>query len=297
MVEGIIVKGIGGLYYVDTPDKQFTCRARGKFRRDKILPMVGDRVVICPQEHGDSTIEEIKPRRNSLIRPAIANLDALMVIVSAAPPVTELMLIDKICAIAGYKGIEVIICINKIDISDATQYNRIYSKSGFRVINVSAQTGEGIENIPRVLNGRITALTGNSGVGKSSILNALYPNINVSTGDISEKIGRGRHTTRHVELFPVDDYGGYIADTPGFSSFDVERMDLVFRDKLQDGFIDFQKFIPECRYTGCAHILEQDCAVKAAVENGEIERSRYDSYVSLYNSMKDYKEWERKKNV
>ena len=296
MTEGTIIKGIGGLYYVDAAGECITCRARGKFRRDKILPMIGDRVTIDRKEQGDSVISEILPRKNALIRPAIANLDALMVIVSAAPPVTELFLIDKISAIAGHKGIEALICINKIDLDPAVELERIYTHAGFRVLRVSAETGEGIETVRETLAGRVTALTGNSGVGKSSILNALYPNINASTGEISEKIGRGRHTTRHVELFPVDN-GGYIADTPGFSSFDVERMDLVFKSELQNGFIDFAQYIPECRYTGCAHMQEKDCAVKAAVKRGEIEKSRYDSYVMLYNSMKDYKEWEIKRNV
>jgi len=296
MTEGTIIKGIGGLYIVDAAGEHITCRARGKFRRDRILPMIGDHVLVDRKEQGDSVIDEILPRRNSLIRPAIANLDALMVIVSAAPPVTELFLIDKICAIAGHKDIEVIICINKIDIDPAETLKRIYTHAGFRVLCVSAETGEGIEKIRETLAGRVTALTGNSGVGKSSILNALYPDISASTGEISEKIGRGRHTTRHVELFPVE-RGGYIADTPGFSSFDVERMDLVFKTELQNGFIEFAPYIPACRFTGCAHMQEKGCAVKAAVKSGEIERSRYDSYVMLYNSMKDYKEWEIKKNV
>ena len=290
---GLIIKGIGGLYTIRTADGDILCRARGKFRISDIQPMIGDMVVINMQPDGSGIIWEIETRKNDLIRPAVANIDRLVAIVSEAPPITEKFLIDRISAIAGHKNIEMIVCINKCDLASGNELERIYTHAGFRVIKVSAETGEGIDEIRKLVTHGITVLTGNSGVGKSSIIRKLDPKWNVEVGALSEKIGRGRQTTRHVELFELTD-GGYIADTPGFQSFDVERMDLVLKNDLQNAFIDFAKYIPDCRYTGCMHIKEKGCAVIKAVKNEEIERSRYDSYLMLYDSMKDIKEWELK---
>ena len=220
--EGIILKALSGFYYVQCPGGELvTCRARGKFRYKKITPLVGDRVAITAQADGTGSLDELLPRRNFFQRPAVANIDQMVIIASGAIPVTDPFLVDRITALAESKDCEPIICINKWDLVQAEELYRIYTAAGFHTIKVSAETGLGIEELRTLLAGKISAFTGNSGVGKSSILNALEPDFGLATGEISEKLGRGRHTTRHVELFPVS--GGLIADTPGFSAFDTDK--------------------------------------------------------------------------
>ena len=291
---GMVVRGIGGLYSVEMEDGAvWDCRARGRFRRDGVTVLVGDKVKVASQDTGRPVIDEILPRKNFLQRPSIANVDTLIVIASAAPPVTQPFLIDKVSAIAGHKGIDMLLCLNKSDEKRDEELTKIYENAGFTVLHTSAKTGEGIDELKAKLTDGIFVLTGNSGVGKSSIINRLDPAYGAQTGEISEKIGRGRQTTRHVELFRLPS-GAYIADTPGFSSFDVERMDLVLREDVQHAFREFAPFIPDCRYRGCTHRKEQDCAVRQAVENGEISRSRYDSYLMLFESMKEVNPWDMK---
>ena len=292
--EGLIVRSIGGLYTVACGEELVDCRARGKFRLDEIKPMVGDRVRIQRPEVGEAVIRELCERKNSLIRPAVANIGTLVVIASEAPPVTQPFLIDRVSAIAGHKGIDMIVCVNKCDQKRGDSLIDIYTKAGFRVIPMSAKTGEGIDELRAAMTEGIFVLTGNSGVGKSSILNQIDPAWSVTVGALSERIGRGRQTTRHVELFKLPT-GAYIADTPGFQSFDVERMDLVLKDDLAHAFREFADYIPACRYADCRHIKEQGCAVLEAVREGKIPESRYESYRMLYESMKDFHEWELKK--
>lgn len=293
--QALVIRGIGGLYVVETENGELVkCRARGRFRRDGIIIMVGDRVRIKMQDTGLAVIDEILPRKNELQRPAVANIDTLIVIASEAPPVTQPFLIDKVSAIAGHKNIDILICINKSDIACGTELEKIYKNAGFTVLHTSAETGEGIDELRTILKNGVFVLTGNSGVGKSSMINRIDPSWKAQTGEISEKIGRGRQTTRHVELYKLPG-GAYIADTPGFSSFDVERMDLVLRDDLQHAFREFKPYIPLCRYRGCTHRKEPDCAVREALENGEIESSRYESYLMLFESMKEINPWEMKR--
>lgn len=292
--EGLIVRSIGGLYTVECGEELIDCRARGKFRLDEIKPMVGDRVRMIRPEIGEAVIREVCPRKNSLIRPAVANIGTLVVIASEAPPVTQPFLIDRVSAIAGHKGIDLIICVNKCDQKRGDMLCEIYQRAGFRVIRTSAVTGEGINELCSVMTEGIFVLTGNSGVGKSSLLNRIDPAWSATVGALSERIGRGRQTTRHVELYKLPT-GAYIADTPGFQSFDVERMDLVLKEDLAHAFREFAAYIPKCRYTDCRHIKEQGCAVLEAVASGKIPKSRYESYVMLYESMKDIHEWELKK--
>lgn len=294
LFEGLIIRSIGGLYTVACGEELVECRARGKFRLNEVKPMVGDRVQILRPEQGEAVIREICPRKNSLIRPAVANIGTLVVIASEAPPVTQPFLIDRVSAIAGHKGIDMILCINKCDCLPGDGLYETYSRAGFRVIRTSAESGEGIDELRDVMTEGIFVLTGNSGVGKSSILNRLDPNWTAKVGALSERIGRGRQTTRHVELFRLPS-GAYVADTPGFQSFDVERMDLVLKDDLAHAFREFAPHIPDCRYADCHHIKEQGCAVLEAVKSGEIPQSRYDSYLMLYDSMKDIHEWELRK--
>lgn len=289
---GLVVRGVGGLYLVALDGGGTEkCRARGRFRRDNIQIMVGDRVGVKRQDTGMPVIDTLLPRKNALIRPAVANIDTLVVIASAAPPVTAPLLIDKVSAIAGHKGIDMLLCINKCDLSRGEALARIYENAGFSVVHTSTVTDEGIEALREKLRSGVFVLTGNSGVGKSSIINRLDPSWQARTGEISERIGRGRQTTRHVELFRLPS-GAYIADTPGFSSFDISRMDLVLREDLAHAFRDFAPYIGACRYRGCTHRTEQDCAVRQAVADGEIEKSRYESYLALFDSMKDLHEWE-----
>lgn len=293
--QGLVVRGIGGLYLVAVGEETIKCRARGRFRRDKIQIMVGDRVEIARQETGLAVIDTLLPRKNALIRPAVANIDTLVVIASAAPPVTAPLLIDKVSAIAGHKGIDMLLCLNKSDLQRADALGQIYEKAGFEVLYLSAETGEGIQALRERLKSGVFVLTGNSGVGKSSIINRLDPAWQAQTGDISERIGRGRQTTRHVELYRLPS-SAYIADTPGFSSFDISRMDLVLREDLAHAFRDFAPYIGLCRYRGCTHRAEQDCAVRQAVEDGKIEKSRYESYLALFESMKELEAWEIRKD-
>ena len=291
MTEGIILKGIGGFYYVDTPEGLIECKARGRFRKTVGKPIVGDRVTLEIQpEDGTGYLLDIAPRKNSLVRPAVANLDLLVAVASAAPPVTDPFLIDRVTAIAVHKDIDVLVVINKTDENPGDELYAVYQKSGIEVLRVSALTGEGIDALTARIRGRVSAFAGNSGVGKSSVLNRIDPYFGAAVGAISDRIGRGRHTTRHVELVHYD--GGYIADTPGFSSFDTEQMDLVLREDLQYAFREFEPYLMQCQFTGCAHVKEKGCAVLAAVEAGEIAKSRHESYVKLYESVKDLKEWE-----
>ena len=287
-MDGRILKGIGGFYYVDTTQGLVECKARGKFRKTIGKPIVGDLVELEVQPDGTGYLLEIRSRKNSLIRPAVANLDLIVIVATEASPKTDPFLIDKVIAIAENKGIEPCVVLNKCDLDPSDTLYRTYQKVGIPVFRVSAQTGEGLAALRAYLQGKAAAFAGNSGVGKSSLLNCLIPDFGAETGAISDRIGRGKHTTRHVELVPYQ--GGYIADTPGFSSFDTEQMDLVLREDLQYAFREFEPYLMQCQFTGCAHVKEKGCAIRAAVAAGEIPQSRYDSYVKLYESVKDLKE-------
>ncbi len=289
-VEGIILKGIGGFYYVDTAEGLIECKARGKFRLKTGKPVIGDRVEIEIQPDGTGYMMSIAERRNQLMRPAVANLDQLVVVCAAAPPRTDPFLIDKVTAIAEHKEMDVLIVINKTDIDSGDELFRIYTQAGFTVLRVSAETGAGVDELKAHLKGKTSAFAGNSGVGKSSLLNRVDSRFALKVGAISQKIERGRHTTRHVELMKLED-GGYIADTPGFSAFNLEQMDLVLKDDLQYTFREFAPYLNQCRFTGCAHVKEKGCAVIAAVEAGKISKERHESYCRLYDSVKDIKEW------
>lgn len=291
---GRIVKALSGFYYVQTTDgRRIECRARGVFRKERITPLVGDEVRISA-ERGKGMVEEILPRRNSFVRPAVSNLDALVILASEANPVTDPFLIDRVAAIAGDRNVPVLLCINKVDLNAAETLIGIYRRAGFAVFPTSAETGEGIDALYEAIRGKTVAFTGNSGVGKSSILNRMDPDFSVKTGEVSEKLGRGRHTTRHVELYCMPD-GTCVIDTPGFSSFDTDQMEPILKENLQYAFPDFAPYLGSCRYHDCAHIREPDCAVLAALKDGKIEPTRHASYVRLYESAKELKLWELNK--
>ena len=290
--EGVIRKALSGFYYVQVGEEEVTCRARGKFRHKKIVPLVGDRVQITCQPDGSGSLDEILPRRNAFQRPAVANIDQLVIIASGAIPVSDPFLLDRIISLAESKGCQPILCVNKWDLVPARDLLDLYQAAGIPTLAVSAVTGQGIEELRGLLAGKISAFTGNSGVGKSSILNALAPAFSLATGEISEKLGRGRHTTRHVELFPVA--GGLIADTPGFSAFDQEKGgEALDKDTLAETFREFRPYLGQCQFVGCAHVKEKGCAVLAAVEEGKISPSRHRSYVRLYTLAKEKKPWEK----
>ena len=289
---GRIVRSLSGFYDVQTDSGIISCRGRGHLRRGNDVPLTGDMVEISV-EKGKGMVERILPRKNHFIRPAVANVDVLVVFAASVNPITEPFLIDRVAAIAGDQEVQVALCVNKCDLDPAVDLTRIYKNAGFTVIQTSAETGEGVEELRRLLQGKLAAFTGNSGVGKSSILNRLCPELGLATGEVSEKQGRGRHTTRHVELYDLGE-NTYVADTPGFSSFDTDQMEVILKENLQYAFPDFGDYIGQCQFHDCSHRKEPGCAVTAAVGEGRIERTRYDSYLRLYEKAALIKEWEIK---
>lgn len=293
MSRGRIEKALSGFYYVNTGREMLQCRARGKFRKEGLSPLVGDWVQVRELGGGEGFVEAVETRRNVFSRPAAANIDQLVILASAAVPVTEPYLIDRIAAIAALKGCDVLVCLNKCDLDPAEGLYGIYSRSAIPVLRISAETGEGLDALRRAIAGKLNAFTGNSGVGKSSVLNALVPGLQLPVGEVSKALGRGRHTTRHVELFPLGG-GTYVIDTPGFSSFDTEEMDLELKEHLPETFPEFAPYVGECRFTGCTHTKEKGCRVLQAVKDGDIPVSRHKSYLRLFDELKDVQAWQKK---
>ena len=292
MQEYRIIKALSGFYYVQTEDGVVECRARGRFRRQDQSPLVGDFVRITRQ--GDKgVLEALLPRKNAFIRPAVANIDQLVVLASCAIPVTEPFLIDRVLAIAQLQNVPALVVVNKDDLAPAQPLAEIYRRAGVPVLVTSAETGEGIEALREALAGKLSCLTGNSGVGKSSLLNRACPQLQLPVGEVSEKLGRGRHTTRHIELYSLGS-NTFVADTPGFSAFDTERMELVRKEQLQYAFPEFAPYLGHCQFPDCAHRKEPGCAVRKALAEGEIGQTRYDSYERLYELASQLKEWELK---
>ena len=318
-MHGKIIQGVGGLYSVrvlsspQSPElvgQTALCRARGSFRHNNISPLPGDDVIISPttepqekngreRENADFVIDEIGERKNSLIRPPMANLDYLFITMAAAAPTPILATIDKLISIAEYNDIEPIIVITKCELDPkyAAELKGIYEKSGFTVFCLSAVEDIDISPIDDFIKAnlpsKIAAFAGASGIGKSTLLNRLFPNLSLSTSEISRKIQRGRHTTRKVELYPLSDYldCGYIADTPGFSMLDFERFDFFEKEDLPLTMREFSDYIGKCRYTKCSHTKEEGCAIVEAVKRGDIPRSRHDSFLELYATLKAKKKW------
>ena len=287
-ISGIIIKCLGGLYSVESPDGIYECKARGVFRNRGISPCVGDRVTV-----EDGVITEIADRKNCIIRPPLANLDQLIFIVSTCEPAPNYLILDKFIAIAEYKGITPVVVITKTDLGDSRPIHEIYGGIGIDVVEVKYDDEASVEAVRAILNGKISAFTGNSGAGKSTLLNAVDPTLNIATGEISRKLGRGRHTTRHAALYKLSG-GGYIADTPGFSTFETNRYDIIRKEELAGCFREFDGLTDKCRFRDCAHICEKGCAVVEAVERGEISVSRHESYKTMYEEAKQLKEWELK---
>ncbi len=289
-LEGTIIKGIGGFYYVEVADDVYECKARGVFRKNKISPLPGDRVKFTVNEDAENTVDEILPRRNVLVRPPIANIDRLFVITSVCEPKPNTLVIDKLIAIAEKNNIEPVLVITKNDLGDTSELEEIYNLAGLKTVVTSSETGEGTEQLKELIEGHISAFAGNTGVGKSSLLNCIDSSLSLRTGEISDKLGRGRHTTRHIELFKI--CGGYIADTPGFSSIDFQNAEKILKDDLAFCFREFEKHLGTCKFSTCSHTFDKGCKIIEAVNNGEIHPSRHENYIAMYNEVKDLKEWE-----
>ena len=283
-----ITKGIGGFYYVKTETGIVECRARGIFRKRGITPVAGDQVVLSSER---TTIDEILPRKNVFIRPPVANLDVLFIVASTTQPVPSTLILDELTAAAVYKDVQPVIVITKADLAAADALEKAYADSTIPLIRLDYDTGEGLDQIRARIAGNLCAFCGNSGVGKSTLLNALAPQLERQTGGISQKLGRGRHTTREVEIFEV--CGGLLADTPGFASLDANKICRIPPEELQHAFPEFEPYFGQCRFTGCSHRSEKGCAVRAALEEGKLSDTRYQSYLTMYEEASQLKEWER----
>lgn len=285
VTSGIITKCLGGLYTVETPDGICECKARGVFRNKGISLYTGDNVEIA-----DGVISEVLNRKNCIIRPPLANLDQLIFVVSTCSPSPNYLILDKFIAIAEYKDITPVVIITKTDLGDSTEIKQIYRNIGIDVLEIDYSNPETVRNIKELFRGKISALTGNSGAGKSTLLNAVDPSLNIPTAEISKKLGRGRHTTRHAQLYKLAD-GGYIADTAGFSTFDTNSYDIIRKEELADCFREFKEHT-DCRFRDCSHTCEKGCKVIEALNEGKISASRHESYRTMYEEAKQLKEWE-----
>lgn len=291
-VEGILVRVTGGFYYVDCCGEVLECKARGVFRKNGDAPVVGDKVKVEIKKEGYHSLSEILPRKNFLTRPPLANLDRLFIVVSAARPEPNTLVIDKLTAAAIAIGVEPVIVFSKTDMSSVDDLLLTYKIAGFKCVVYSDVTKEGVSEVKKLLEGKLSAFIGNSGVGKSTLLNNILPDLGLKTADISDKLGRGRHTTRTVELYKTD--SGFIADTPGFSTVDLIRYSLNNKENLMNCFPEFEDYIFNCQFTSCSHTVEKGCAVIKAVENGEISKSRHISYKLMFDELKDIKAWQLK---
>ena len=287
-LKGIITKGIGGFYYVEVANAIYECKARGIFRKNKISPLVGDVVEISINENAENTIDTILERKNSLIRPPVSNIDNLLIVVSTTDPKPNFYVIDKLIAIAEHKNIEPYIIISKTDLSSYAEIVNNYKDAGINLIVLDNE--DSYNKIKEIMKDKISAFTGNSGVGKTTLLNKLDNTLNLSTGAISDKLGRGRHTTRQAQLFRV--CGGYVIDTPGFSSLDFEKVEIIKKDELPYCFREFKEFLGTCKFTSCSHVNDKGCSICEAVKDGKISQSRHNSYIQMYNQAKEIKEWE-----
>ncbi|MBO5462268.1 MAG: ribosome small subunit-dependent GTPase A [Clostridia bacterium] len=291
VLNGIIIKGIGGFYYVEAAGEVYECKARGAFRKKKITPLAGDNVTITVREGRENTIDEISDRKNFLLRPPVANIDTLIIVSSIKEPVPSLLVIDKMTAIAVDKGIKPCVVFSKSDLGDTSEYEEVYKKAGIEVASVCCKTGEGIEAVKEMIGDGITVFTGNTGVGKSSLLNCIDERFSLATGEISDKLGRGRHTTREVTLYHIGN--GLVADTPGFSSLDIEQSsEVILKENLPFCFPEFQDYLGKCKFTSCSHTVEKGCVILDALKNGLIDKNRHESYISMYNDVKDLKDWQ-----
>jgi ribosome biogenesis GTPase len=288
-MNGYIEKGIGGFYYVRTPEGVVECKPRGIFRKQKITPVAGDEVTL-ETENGAAVIAAIRPRKNVFVRPPVANLDVLFVVASTTQPVPSTLVLDKLTAIAVDKGVQPVLVCTKGDLAEAEFLEKAYEKSTLPFIRINYEDGSGLEEVKEWIKGRLCAFCGNSGVGKSTLLNALLPELGQQTAAISQKLGRGRHTTREVTIFEA--FGGRVADTPGFASLDTGKACYIPKERLELAFPEFGPYLGQCQFTGCAHRAEKGCAVRAALERGELSQTRYDSYNAMYEEVKDIKAWE-----
>lgn len=286
---GILIKAISGFYYVNCDGNVYECKARGNFRKAEVSPVVGDIVEFNSTDNTHGVIELIKPRKNLLIRPLVANIDKLFIVSAYCTPSPDTFMIDRLTALAVYNNIEPIIVFNKADMGNFDEIYNIYKNTGFKTYVISAKNNSGIEQLRNEISDCVCAFSGNSGVGKSTILNALFPELELKTGEVSEKLGRGKHTTRHTEIFNAQN--GFVIDTPGFSSIDTTEDLYDFKISLPSCFPDFSEYITECRFTSCSHVNEKGCALIEAINHGKVEKTRHQSYIALVEELKNVSEW------
>lgn len=294
-VQGRIIRALGGFYYIDTPEGLVECRARGVFRKEGVTPYVGDLARAELTGEGKGYLIELLPWKNFLIRPPVANIDLLVLVVSTVSPAPNRFVLDKMLAVAEHKGIEPMLAVTKSDLRRDPELLADYRKAGYRCLELSSATGEGVAELREQLTGgRLVVFSGNTGAGKSSLLNALEPGLSLATGEVSEKLGRGRHTTRHVELYRLDCRAD-VVDSPGFSSFETDALNLELKAHLPETFREFVPYLGKCRFVGCSHTKEAGCAVLEAVHSGSIQKSRHESYLRLYEELKPLQEWQQKR--